>query len=119
MLSAARLDQRLKLQQRATPAVKNDRGEDVSPWEDVVTDTPDHCVWGSADPKRGAEFMAAQQLQAEGPVVFRIRWRDGVHTRMRVLWHDVPYAIVSPPVDVAGQRESLDLYCATGLRDGD
>lgn len=118
MQNAGRFDQRLKLQQKATPAVKDARGEDVTPWEDVVTTTADHCVWGSADPRRGAEFMAAQQLQAEGPVVFRIRWRDGLHERMRVLWGSVPYAIVSPPVNVYGGREVIDLYCATGLRDG-
>lgn len=112
MLNAGRLDQRLTLQQRVAPATLNAQGEDVSPWEDVAT------VWGAADPKRGSEFSAAQQIQAEGAVAFRIRWRSGVHERMRVVWRGVPYGIVAPPVDAYGMKESLDLYCASGVRDG-
>jgi SPP1 family predicted phage head-tail adaptor len=112
-INAGRLDQRITIQRREEPRTINARGEDVSPWVDVAT------VWASADPKRGAEFMSAQQLQAEGPVLFRIRWRTGVTEKMRVLWRGVPYAIVSPPIDAYGMKESLDLYGATGLRDGD
>lgn len=117
MLSAAMLDQRITLQVRATPATVNARGEDVSPWVNFVTDG-DGAVWASADPKRGSEYVAAQQIQAEGPVLFRIRYRAGVHERMRVLWRGVPYGIVAPPLDAYGSKESLDLYCSSGGRDG-
>ena len=111
-MSAGRLDQRITLQQRATPATINAQGEDVSPWQDVAT------VWASADPKRGSEYFAAAQIQAEGPVLFRIRYRAGVHERMRVLWAGVPYGIAAPPLDAYGMKESLDLYCTSGGRDG-
>jgi SPP1 family predicted phage head-tail adaptor len=118
VINAGRLDQRIKLQQRAMPATLNERGEDVSPWVDVDVGTADGMLWASADPRRGSEFFAAQQIQAEGPCLFQIRWRSGVHERMRVLWRDLPYAILSPPIDAYGSRESLDLYCASGVRDG-
>jgi SPP1 family predicted phage head-tail adaptor len=117
MLSAGRLDQRITLQVRATPATLNARGEDVSPWINWVTDG-DGAVWASADPRRGSEHFAAQQMQVSGPVAFRIRYRAGVHERMRVLWRGVAYSIDAPPVDAYGMKESIELFCSTGGRDG-
>lgn len=110
MISAGRLDQRITLQQRVDSV--NAYGENEPTWADVAT------VWASADTKRGREFFAAAQQQAEGPVMFRIRWRDGVHERMRVLWRGQPHEIAAPPVDAFGAKDSLDLYCVAGIRDG-
>jgi SPP1 family predicted phage head-tail adaptor len=113
-LNAGRLDQRITPQRLATPAVKNDRGEDVTPWVNV--DAGSGEIWARADPRRGREFFAAAQMQAEGPVVFEIRYRADLNERMRVLWRGVPHEILSPPVDEYGRRETMFLYCATGLR---
>lgn len=109
-MSAGRLDQRITLQQRVDAV--NTLGENAYTWSDVAT------VWASADPKRGREFFAAAQQQAEAPVAFRIRWRSGVTERMRVLWNAQPFEIAAPPVDAYGMKESIDLYCVAGVRDG-
>lgn len=109
-LAAGLLDQRITLQQRVDSV--NGFGENVPTWSDVAT------VWASADPKRGREFFAAAQQQAESPVMFRIRWRDDVHERMRVLWRGRPMEIAAPPVEPYGGREALELYCVAGVRDG-
>lgn len=110
MLNAGRLDQQITLQQRVD--VVNGFGENVPTWSDVAT------VWASANPKRGREFFAAAQQQAEGPVAFLIRYRSGLTERMRVVWNGVNYDIASPPIDGFGLKESLELMCVTGVRDG-
>lgn len=110
MLNAGRLDQRITLQSRV--AAVNGFGENVPTWSDVAT------VWAAADPKRGREFFAAAQQQAENPVAFRIRYRAGVTHHMRVLWRGEPFDIAAPPVEAFGRQESLELYCINGVRDG-
>jgi SPP1 family predicted phage head-tail adaptor len=109
-VNAGRLDQRITLQEPVQ--TRQPSGEVIKSWADVAT------VWASADPKRGAEYFAALQMQAEGPVMFRIRWRSGVLSTWRVVWRGANYDIASPPVDAYGMKESLDLYCVTGVRDG-
>ena len=52
------------------------------------------------------------------PVTFRIRYRTGVHERMRVLWRGLPYELVGQPIDVKGAKVALDLPCVQGLGDG-
>lgn len=110
MLNAGRLDQRITLQVRVDAV--NQFGENVPTWSTFAE------VWAAADPKRGREYFAAAQIQAEGPVAFRIRWLAGVHERMRVLWLGQPYEVASLPVNAFGMKESLDLYCVAGPRDG-
>jgi SPP1 family predicted phage head-tail adaptor len=113
-LNAGRLDQRITPQQRVDNV--NGFGENDPTWANV--DAGSGEIWARADPKRGREYFAAAQLQAEGPVAFEVRYRADLHERMRVMWRGVPYEIVSPPVDEYGHRESLFLYCVTGIRDG-
>jgi SPP1 family predicted phage head-tail adaptor len=109
-INAGRMDQRITLQQRVDNV--NEFGENQPTWADVAT------VWASADPKRGREYFAAAQQQAEGPCMFRIRWRADVHERMRVVWNAEPFEIAAPPVNAYGMKESLDLFCVAGVRDG-
>ena len=107
---AGRLDQRITLQ--AKSVVRDAMGGEVVTWQDVAT------VWASAEPLRGREFFAAQQLQDETTVRFRLRWRSGVVPSMRVLWRAQPYDIQSV-IDPNGARFELELMCATaGARDG-
>ena len=109
-LEAGKLDQRLTLQE-STPST-NDFGEEVPTWSDVAT------VWGRAEPLRGREFFSAAQMQSSAEVRFTIRWRAGLNERMRVLWRGVPHEIVAPLIDVGGRQETLEIMCATGIRDG-
>ncbi|MES2959799.1 MAG: phage head closure protein [Pseudomonadota bacterium] len=107
---AGQLDQRITIQQ-STPT-KNDRGEAIPAWSTLAT------VWAKAEPLRGREFFAAAQMQESVDVKFTIRYRDDITAQMRVLWRGQPHDIVSPPIDVRGQRESLELMCVQGIRDG-
>lgn len=109
MLAAGKLDQRLTFQSPSSSV--DSHGQRVETWTDFVT------VWGSAQPIRGREFFAAGQMQSEASVRFVIRWRSGITGTMRVLWRGVPHAIVAEPMDVDGQRVSLEVMAAAGIRD--
>jgi SPP1 family predicted phage head-tail adaptor len=110
MLEPGALDQRVRLQQRSSAV--DVLGQSVETWTDVAT------VWAQAQPLRGREFFAAGAMQSEATVRFRIRWRSDVDATYRVVWRDVPHAIVAPPMDVDGRRDVLELMCAAGIRDG-
>jgi len=103
------LDQRITLQQRV--AGRDALGQATSVWADVAT------VWARAEPLRGREYLAAEQAQSEVSVRFRIRWREGVTSGMRVLWRGQPHDI-DGAIDVNGAKSELQLMCIAGVRDG-
>lgn len=109
-LNAGPLDQRITIQSRVT--ARNAMGENAHGWEELDT------VWARAEPLRGREWFAAGQMQATADVRFTIRYRTDVDATMRVLWKGLPHDIVSPPIDVGGTGESLELMCIQGVRDG-
>lgn len=75
-------------------------------------------VWAAAEPVSSREQFAAGQINAEGLVRFRIRYRDDVLASWRVLWRNVPHAIVGEPIDVRGERVALEIVGLAGARDG-
>jgi len=103
------MDQRIRLQQRV--AGVDSLGQPSTTWQDVAT------LWAQAQPLRGREFWAAGQMQSEASVRFRVRWRSGVTTAMRVLWRDQAHDIVAV-VDVGGGHHTLELLAAAGVGDG-
>jgi len=108
--SAGALDQRVTIE---TPSANVDvLGQRVETWTTFAT------VWAQAEPLRGRDFFAAGQTQDQAEVRFRIRYLAGVTAAMRVLWRNVPHAIVAPPIDVDGGKHTLELMCASGVRDG-
>lgn len=109
-IEAGKLDQRVTLQE-STPTTDG-FGQDVPAWSDVAT------VWARVEPLRGREFFQAGQMQASADVRITIRYRAGLNERMRVMWRGAPHEIVSPLIDVGGQQETLEIMCATGIRDG-
>lgn len=110
-MSAGLLIQRIKIQARVP--VENARGEKTYTFETIVLGE----VWAQVNPKRGREYLAAAQLQGEGPAIFRIRHRTGIDNTMRVVWKGEPYEIKSPPVAVDGRTEYIDLFCSKGVGD--
>jgi SPP1 family predicted phage head-tail adaptor len=106
-ISAGELDQLVTIQQRST--TKDAVGQQVETWSTFLAN-----VWAAARPLRGAEFFAAGQTQAQETILFRIRYRDGVTSGMRVVWRGQPYALTAPPVDVEGAKHTLELYCTGG-----
>lgn len=109
-LNAGQLDRRITIQARATGV--DERGQPNGAWTDVAT------VWAMPMPTKGREYFAAGQMQAEGGMAWRIRYRTDVGHEMRVL-DDLgqPWGIVAPPMPSVN-REWLDLFCLEGVRDG-
>ena len=110
MLNAGELDQRITVQ--SPSATVDTLGQRVESWANVAT------LWAKATPLRGREFFAAGAMQNDAVVRFTIRWRPAVDGAMRVLWRGVPHAMVADPIDVDGQKHTLELMCAAGVRDG-
>ena len=108
-LNAGDLNQRITLQSKA--AGVDALGQDSTTWSDVAT------VWAQAQPIRGREYFAAGQTQSEVSVRFRIRYRSGIDSTMRVLWNSQAHDIESV-IDVNGARVALELMCLAGVKDG-
>jgi SPP1 family predicted phage head-tail adaptor len=112
MQPAGQFNQRVVIE--APTAARDARGQRAAAaptWSPVAT------VWAQVQPLRGREFFAAGAIQSEATVRFRLRWRAGVTSAMRVVWRGMAYAIVAPPVDVDGGCQTLELMCAAGVRD--
>lgn len=109
-MRAGSLNQRLTLQVPATGL--DAHGQESTSWQTLAT------VWGSAQPLRGRDFVAAQQVQATVAVKFSVRYSAALLGARRVLWRGEAYDVQGEPIDVAGRRESLELMCESGVRDG-
>ena len=107
-LNAGQLDRRIALQARA--AGVDARGQPSGAWATAAT------VWAQPMPKAGREYFAAGQLQTEGAMAWRIRYRTDVTATMRVLEGSTPYDITA--VVPSFNREWLDLMCLQGVKDG-
>ena len=110
-MTAGKLNQRVYLQHR-DPTL-NAQKEQSKNW---LMLTP-NGIWAQVAPLRGREFFAAAQQQDEITTRFRIRHRKGITAKMRLLWRDVPYDIVTV-IEVEAANEWIDLMCKTGTRDG-
>lgn len=109
-MNAGEFDQRVTLQ--APSSSVDGLGHRTETWAPVAT------VWAKAQPLRGREFFAAGQVQSEAAVRFFIRYRAGLTGAMRVVWRGVAHALVAEPIDANGKRETLELMCSAGIRDG-
>lgn len=94
----------------------NERGPDGSiqlAWQDVFTK-----VYASVEPLSGRELMLNGQVDSEISVRFRIRYRDGVNTKQRVVFKSKVFDIKSVINDNASGIEWITLQCSEGLNDG-
>lgn len=108
-LAAGDLDQRVTLQNVVTS--RSATGAEVQTWQDVAT------VYAAVRPIRGREFFAAGETQSAVDVRVLIRYRDDVTREMRVVHRGKPLDIVSV-IDQDSRRESLELMCVSGVRNG-
>ena len=81
---------------------QNALGEPVETWT-LYKET-----WAEKEDLLGREFFAAQQTLGESVTRFRLRYIDGVTTKMRVKCMDAVYNIVSA-ADPDGRRATLVL----------
>lgn len=108
--NAQELNQRITVQE---PVHTQDpqTGEITVTWQTVA------ALWAKAEPAVGREFEAAQALQAERPVKFTLRWRDGIEPTHRIVWRGDTYNIRGI-ADIKGKRRELLIHTQGGVNDG-
>jgi len=99
-MRAGELNRQITLQNKT---IVNDHGDATEAWQDVAT------VWAAVITTGGGEFYAAQRLNAETSVLFKIRYR-AVDTTMRIKYGDRFFDILSIN-DVDAKHEELQLSC--------
>lgn len=103
-MRAGKMDRRITI--RGTTLVPDGYGGWI---EGGVTDIA--TVWASAQQQGGREFIAADQVQSERRVVFRLRYRSDLDTTNTVLFEGTEFNIRE--VRELGRRAGLELHCTS------
>lgn len=74
-------------------------------------------VYGSIEPLNGREFFQAGQMQSETVARARIRFLNGITTKMRVRHNGTAYNIVAV-VNRELRDRDMELMLSEGLNDG-
>lgn len=98
-MKAGPLDRRVTIQ-RFTET-RNEYNEPIAVWTDLAT------LSAQVIQQSGREFLSADQTQAERPVLFRLRWLDGVTVLDRVSYGGRVHNIQD--VKELGRQEGLEL----------
>jgi SPP1 family predicted phage head-tail adaptor len=85
---------------RNTPT-KDSTGQMIDSWADAFS------VYAEKITEGGREFYAAQKRNAEVTAVYRIRFRRGIDTKMRVRHGCDEYEILPPLVDEKNKHQWL------------
>ncbi len=94
-----KLDRRIVIERAAV--VQNDLGEEIESWSAWKT------VWAEIESLQGAERWQAQEVMAEAPVRFRLRWLPGLTVEDRIRYEDRLYDIHS--INEIGRRRGLEV----------
>lgn len=108
-MQAGDLRERITIQARLEST--GTTGEVTWTWIDYLT------VWGAVEPLRGEEYFAARQLQAATSLRIRIRWQDGITTKMRVA-HRGRYYEIEAVLHIGSRRREAHLMCREREADG-
>lgn len=100
-----------QIQIQLPPVGKNASGDPNTEWTKLAD------VWAKKEDLSGRELLAAQAAQSEITTRFRIRYRDGITSKMRVVVGGAIYNIEAA-LDRTGSRVELQLMCSSGLSDG-
>jgi SPP1 family predicted phage head-tail adaptor len=98
------------IQQLPADPDTNDAGQPVINWTDVAT------VPASVSPLSGRELFAAQQVNVEATTEIRIRYLEGVDTRMRITFEGLHYNILQI-LDPDFRHIELRMTCTSGTKD--
>lgn len=108
MLRAGSLNRRVHIER--PEVLRNPSGQvRVVGWERVAT------VWANIRVANGKEHIASGAEISPLQASFRIRWRAGVTTEMRLIYAGIAYEIEAVLPDLAG-REYVDLVATAGKR---
>lgn len=85
----------------------DDAGQPVVTWSNFLANEPAEFV-----PTGGIETMRGRQLEAGTKAIFRVRYREGYTTQMKVVHDGTSYGItyINP---VEGQKRYLELMVAS------
>lgn len=83
---------------------RDSMGAVTSTWGDVAT------VWAAVEPLSGREYLAAGQMQHQVTTRIRMRYRDGITTKMRVK-HGESYYDIQGVINIDGRNRELHLMC--------
>nr|DAH83226.1 MAG TPA: Putative head tail adaptor [Caudoviricetes sp.] len=100
-----------QIQIQLPPVGKNADGDPNTDWTKLVD------VWAKKEDLSGRELLAAHAAQSEITTRFRIRYRDDITSKMRVVMGEEIYNIKAV-LDRAGSRVELQLMCSSGLNNG-
>ncbi|MDQ0035927.1 SPP1 family predicted phage head-tail adaptor [Variovorax boronicumulans] len=109
-LAAGTLNRRVKLQ-RLVETQDPDTGAVVKTWQDVAT------VWANVRYLNGVETLKADTTISAAKVSIRIRFREDVVAKWRVVYALINFNILAVLPDAQG-REYVDLACDTGANEG-
>lgn len=104
-MRAHRFRHSITIQQVAV--TKDGLGGQIKTWSDFRTKVRAEKITSG-----GREFYAAQKLNADVQVVFRVRYVAGITTKMRVLHEGVEYDILRA-ADPDGMGRELHISCLT------
>lgn len=78
-LNTGKLNRRITIQKKGPSEDESGYPIPNPPWIDIMT------VWASREPLRGREYFAAAAVQAETTVRYKIRYREGIKSYMRLI----------------------------------
>ncbi|WP_366923873.1 phage head closure protein [Metallumcola ferriviriculae] len=104
-----------KLRHRVTiqeyVASRDSFGAENPEWIDLKT------VWANVSPVSGKEYFASQQLSAEITTKIMMRYRPGITPKMRVIFDDRIFEIISV-INLESQNIELNLMCKEEVQGG-
>lgn len=100
MLRAGQMRHQIRIEARST--IQDTSGEQHQSWTEFATRR------AAVERARGSEVWASAQRSGRVPVVFHLRWLDGVTAGMRVVFEGRVHNILSA-VDQEGLGEELVL----------
>lgn len=98
-MEIGRLDREITIE--SFTVTRNELMEEVKAWSTFY-----EC-WAEVRPVRAQERYEDGNLRAERQKVFRIRWREGIGSTMRIRYDDLIWNIRG--VTEIGRREGLDI----------
>lgn len=114
MISAGRLNRRLRFEKRAAVAEGDGLGSYEGAWEEQFT------VAAAIKALRGGESVIGARLTGTQPVIITVRLSSQSRA-IRSDWQAVDahtgeiFALTSPPADTAGTRMYLDIMATSGV----
>jgi SPP1 family predicted phage head-tail adaptor len=106
------LDKRVTLQQHGT--TQDNTGAEIPGWTNVIT-TGDGKVWAQKRDMSGRQYIAAKAERNSVITEWKIRRRNGIEAKMRLLEGGDIYDIEAV---LADGKDWLVLMCVKGLSNG-